>query len=502
MRKAGILLPIFSLPSKYGVGSLGKEAYEFVDFLVRTGQSVWQILPVTSTSMEDCYSPYKTNGAFSGNPDLIDIDLMIEDGYLDYDFVRNYEYFDVGTDLRYVDYYKVRNLKKILFTESFIKIDLTNNEKFIKFIEENSFWLDDFCTYMALREINGDLPYWKWQIVKSYEDLSKVDNNEIVSRFNWLCGYNKFLQFLFFDQWFKLKEYANSKKVEIFGDIPIYISQDSSDFYFNREIFLTNQDGEPSMIAGVPPDEFSPTGQCWGNPLYNWEYLKENNFDWWIKRINKSLEMYDILRIDHFRGLESYYCIDKNTEDAMNGHWEKAPGKELFESIKKLIPNANIVAEDLGMITDDVRELLEYTGFPGMKIAQFGFSSDSNNLNLPHLFYKNTVAYTGTHDNMTLAQWLENANKGELEYAHQYLRLSSYDKYTEGFIRAVIGSSSDLAIVPIQDWLDFGGWSRMNTPSTTDFNWKFRLIKGDITNDTENYISNITGLYGRYVNRW
>lgn len=503
MRKAGILLPVFSLPSKYGIGSLGKEAYNFVDFLVRTGQSVWQVLPVTSISKKECYSPYKTNGAFSGNYDLIDIDLLIEDGLIDENFINSIDIHQFESDLRYVDYDKVRALKHILLTEAFKNFDnnLSSNDDFEKFCKENKFWLDDFCIYMALKNINGETPYWEWKEYKTPIELEKSNDKDILDKYKYLVSYHMFLQYEFFKQWSNLKKYANEKGVEIFGDIPIYISQDSSDFYFHREMFLTDQNDEPSSISGVPPDEFSEDGQCWGNPLYDWKFLKKNKYDWWIKRIEKSFELYDILRIDHFRAFESFYSIDKETEDAKNGEWLKGPGKEFFDVLSKKVPNAKIVAEDLGIITDEVRDLLDYTGFPGMKVIQFGFNSDSNNLNLPHKYYRNTVSYTGTHDNKTLGEWLETTFDGQREYAMKYLRLDSYEKYTEGFIRAVVGSCSDLAVVPIQDWLDFGGWARINTPSTIDVNWKFRLIDGELTDELVRYISEITGLYGRFLER-
>lgn len=500
MRKAGILLPIFSLPSNYGIGSLGKEAYRFVDFLVRTGQSVWQILPITSTCSDDAFSPYKSNGAFSGNSDFIDIDLLIEEGLITQDFINSIDYSKYYADTRYVDYVKVRKFKDIVFKEA-IKNFNFNSKDYKIFIKENKFWLDEYSKYISLKKLNNNEPYWEWKIIKKEEDLKLSKNNKLKLKFEFLLKYNNFLQFLFFNQWKKLKKYANKNGIEIFGDIPIYISQDSSDFYYHRELFITGKDGEPTVVAGVPADDFSATGQLWGNPLYNWKYIENTKFDWWIKRIKKSLNLYDILRIDHFRGLESYYCIDKMTEDTLNGYWEKAPGKKLFDCIKKEIPNANIVAEDLGVITDEVMELLEYSGFPGMKIIQFGFNTNSDNMHLPYRFHPNTVAYTGTHDNMTLAQWLENAPEHAVNYATQYLTLNSYNKYTEGLIRAVIGSSSNLAIVPIQDWLDFGSWARINTPSTIENNWKFRILPNELSNDLENYISYITGLYGRYKNR-
>lgn len=503
MRKSGILLPIFSIPSKYGIGSLGKEAYKFIDFLVESGQTVWQVLPVTSTSGGECYSPYKTNGAFSGNYDYIDIDMLVEENLISQDFVNSVNIHEYETDPRYVDYEKARELKQIFLREAFKNfnnLDTSSKSAYNEFCIENEFWLDEYCSYMSMKNINNEKAYWEWDVVKTLKELNTICG-ELLEKYKTLFAYHKFMQYKFYEQWNKLKEYANERKVEIFGDIPIYVSQDSSDFYFHRDIFMTDQNDEPSAISGVPPDEFSSEGQCWGNPLYDWKFLKSTGYEWWLKRIEKSFELYDILRIDHFRAFESFYCIDKKTEDAKNGKWMKGPGKDFFDVLNAKIPKADIVAEDLGIITDDVRDLLDYTGYPGMKVIQFGFNSDSNNLNLPHKYYRNTVAYTGTHDNKTLVEWLETTKDGQMEYALKYLRLPSYEKYTEGFIRAVVGSCSDLAIVPIQDWLDFGGWARINTPSTIENNWKFRLLEGELTKGLVDYISEITGLYGRFLER-
>lgn len=488
-RKAGILLPVFSLPSRFGIGSLGQASYEFVDLLARTGQSVWQILPLTATAQDEGYSPYKSASAFSGNYDLIDIDQLVEKGLLDWNFINSVDQSPYHADPRYIDYGKTRALKMIFFREAFKNFNPDQDQAYKDFKKENAFWLDDFAMYMALKEANGEKPYWEWPNPKNEANPNTVD-------------FHCFLQYLFFDQWHRLKNYANDRGIEIFGDMPIYVSRDSSDFYYNRDMFLTDEKGEPNKISGVPPDEFSATGQVWGNPLYDWDYLKDNKFDWWIKRIKKSLELYDIVRIDHFRGLESFYCIDPLTKDAMNGQWVKAPGKELFDQVNLEIKDAKIIAEDLGIITDEVRELLEYTGFPGMKIVQFGFSSDASNLNLPHNYTKNSVAYTGTHDNNSLAEWLKTCSYGEFSYAEAYLRMSAYDRYTESLIRAVMMSNSDLAIIPLQDWYDFEGWSRLNTPGIDDGNWVFRMLHHEMHNrDLEGYISYITGLYGRYKNR-
>lgn len=488
-RKAGILLPVFSLPSRFGIGSLGQASYEFVDLLARTGQSVWQILPLTATAQDEGYSPYKSASAFSGNYDLIDIDQLVEKGLLDWNFINSVDQSPYHADPRYIDYGKTRALKMIFFREAFKNFNPDQDQAYKDFKKENAFWLDDFAMYMALKEANGEKPYWEWPNPKNEANPNTVD-------------FHCFLQYLFFDQWHRLKNYANDRGIEIFGDMPIYVSRDSSDFYYNRDMFLTDEKGEPNKISGVPPDEFSATGQVWGNPLYDWNYLKDHKFDWWIKRIKKSLELYDIVRIDHFRGLESFYCIDPLTKDAMNGQWVKAPGKELFDQVNLEIKDAKIIAEDLGIITDEVRELLEYTGFPGMKIVQFGFSSDASNLNLPHNYPKNSVAYTGTHDNNSLAEWLKTCSYGEFSYAEAYLRMSAYDRYTESLIRAVMMSNSDLAIIPLQDWYDFEGWSRLNTPGIDDGNWVFRMLHHEMHNrDLEGYISYITGLYGRYKNR-
>ncbi|MEG0465640.1 MAG: 4-alpha-glucanotransferase [Peptostreptococcus sp.] len=505
MRKSGILLPIFSLPSNYGVGSLGKEAYDFVDFLVKSGQSVWQVLPVTSTSKKEYYSPYKTNGAFSGNYDLIDIDMLVEEGLLSLDLINSIDMSKYQTDPRYVDYDKTRNLKQeILYKayENFISGKFYLEEEYADFCNENIFWLDEYCKYMSLRKINNDLPYWEWDKISDFDELSEDKNVDIMKDYKNLFDYHKFLQYKFYSQWLKLKAYANKNDIEIFGDIPIYISQDSSDFYFHKEMFLIDKNGEPSSVSGVPPDEFSSEGQYWGNPLYDWKYLSADRYDWWMKRIKKSFDIYDILRIDHFRAFESFYSIDKATKDAKSGEWIKGPGKDFFDILSKEVPNANIIAEDLGIITDEVRDLLDYTGYPGMKVIQFGFNSDSKNLNLPHMYYKNTVAYTGTHDNKTLVEWLETtANTAQMEYAKKYLRLETYDKYTEALIRSVLGSCSDLSIVPIQDWLDFGAWARINTPSTVGINWKFRLLQGELDEKLVEYISDTSGIYGRYIER-
>lgn len=488
-RKAGILLPVFSLPSRFGIGSLGQASYEFVDLLARTGQSVWQILPLTATAQDEVYSPYKSASAFSGNYDLIDIDQLVEKGLLDWNFINSVDQSPYHADPRYIDYGKTRALKMIFFREAFKNFNPDQDQAYKDFKKENAFWLDDFAMYMALKKANGEKPYWEWPNPKNEANPNTVD-------------FHCFLQYLFYDQWHRLKNYANERGIEIFGDMPIYVSRDSSDFYYNRDMFLTDEKGEPNKISGVPPDEFSATGQVWGNPLYDWDYLKDNKFDWWIKRIKKSLELYDIVRIDHFRGLESFYCIDPLTKDAMNGQWVKAPGKELFDQVNLEIKDAKIIAEDLGIITDEVRELLEYTGFPGMKIVQFGFSSDASNLNLPHNYPKNSVAYTGTHDNNSLAEWLKTCSYGEFSYAEAYLRMSAYDRYTESLIRAVMMSNSDLAIIPLQDWYDFEGWSRLNTPGIDDGNWVFRMLHREMHNrDLEGYISYITGLYGRYKNR-
>lgn len=457
-----MFLHITSLPSNYGIGSLGKEAFGFVDFLAESGQKIWQILPLGYLNSGALYSPYTTYSAYAGNPLLIDIDTLIDEGYLEKEDLNG---LDFGDNEKFVDFGKVENTREILFQKAFENFSMNND--FEEFLKLNSYWLKDFSAFM----------------------VNKCGNEP---------QYYQFLQYLFFKQWQTLKEYANSKGVEIFGDLPIYVSFDSADVEANSELFLLDEDKKPVLVAGVPPDVFSADGQKWGNPLYDWEKLKATNYKWWIDRIKQAFTLYDIVRIDHFRAFDEYFAIPIEDENALNGKWFDGPKEDFFDCLKREIPNANIVEEDLGIITDSVRELLDYTGFAGMKVLQFAFGSDCDNLYLPHNHTKNSIVYTGTHDNNTTKGWLDTVNRQEFSFAVEYLRLDSYEKYTDGFIRAALGSVADTAIIPLADWLDLSEDARMNTPGTIKNNWVFRITKEQFgTKDLSKKMLSLSRLYGR-----
>lgn len=479
MRKSGILLPVTSLPSKHGIGSLGRAAYEWIDFLERAGQKIWQVLPVNSTCEEQLFSPYKSPGAFSFNYDMIDLDLLKDAGLIQEDIL-----FDFGCDPRYIDYPKVRRGKLEYLKKAYRNRHLLDEKDVLDFQEKNSFWLEDFASHMSYYEIR------KSSLEGEELRPSLLGREE-------LSDFYKFTQYLFFTQWKKLKTYANRKGIQLFGDIPIYVAEDGSDLAFRKELFLTDENGELNKVAGVPPDAFSSEGQIWGNPLYDWEALKKTDYDWWIQRIGSSFELYDILRIDHFRAFDEFYAIDAKTLDARTGEWMKGPGKDFFDELKRKLPDVSIVAEDLGMITDSVRRLLEYTGYPGMRILQFAFDGNPQNPHLPHNHIRNSVVYTGTHDNKTTTQWLQTEDSSSINHAVRYLRLSSFNRYTDGFISAALSSVADTCIIPIQDYLDYGEFARINSPGTTDYNWTFRLLEGECDSELADKIAEMTRFYGR-----
>lgn len=465
MRSSGIFLHITSLPSPYGIGTLGNQALDFVDFLSESGQKIWQILPLGHISRGAFYSPYTTYSAFAGNPLLIDIDSLINEGYIEKEDLFG---LDFGNNENIVDFEKVEKTRDILFRKAYNNFkNIIDFDDFKVFIEQNLFWLDDFSKFM----------------------VNKCDNTP---------EYYMFLQYIFFKQWNLIKEYANNKGIKIFGDLPIYVSFDSADFFYNNNLFLLDDEKKLKLVAGVPPDIFTSDGQKWGNPLYNWKLLKQTKYKWWINRIKQALILYDIVRIDHFRAFEEYYAVPIDDDNAKNGKWLEGPKEDFFDVLKEQIPDACIVAEDLGIITDGVKKLLEYTGFAGMKVLQFAFGTNNSNAYLPHNHIINSVVYTGTHDNNTTKGWLDTVNRDEFNFAKAYLRLDSYEKYTDGFIRAALSSVSNTSIIPLVDWLDLGEYARMNTPGTIDNNWVFRITKGMVSSkDLVEKILYLTRLYDR-----
>lgn len=489
-RSSGIIMHIASLPGKYGIGTFGKEAYEFADFLKKSKQKYWQILPLGPTSFGD--SPYQSFSAFAGNPYFIDFDILREDGLLK---KNDYETVNFGDNEEQIDYAVIFKEKMKILRIAYSRF--TTNKDFEDFKEENKFWLDDYTLYMSVKQ-QFNLKSWH-----EWDDDIKHRTEEAVKRYRIELkdeiDFWSFTQYEFFNQWKKLKEYTNNLGVEIIGDIPIYVSEDSADVWSNPDAFdLDKETLKPIKVAGCPPDIFSEDGQLWGNPIYNWDYMDKTNYKWWIQRVEQSLKIYDWLRIDHFKGFESYYAIPYGDTTAKNGKWVKGPGIKIFDAIKAKIGEANIIAEDLGTLTKETIELRDANNFPGMKILTFAFDSDSDNPFLPHNYEKNFIAYTGTHDNDTVRGWIETtATKDQVEKAIEYLRLTKEEGYNWGIIRGVWSSIANVAIAQMQDFLNLGNEARTNLPSTLGKNWRWRAKPGVFTDKLAERIYNITKIYGR-----
>lgn len=471
-RKNGILMHITSLPSKYGIGTMGKAAHEFVDFLVESGQTYWQILPVGQTSYGD--SPYQSFSTYAGNPYMIDLDVLEEEGYL---CKEEYETVFFGDSETSIDYGVLYENRYPILRKAVGRLLVNNSETVENFCKEQ-FWIADYALFMALKDENNGQSWQVWE-----EDM-KLRKTEVLEEAKLRLAdeitFWEGLQYLFFKQWNTLKTYANKKGIQIIGDVPIYVALDSVDVWANPEKFQLNKDTlEPTEIAGCPPDGFTADGQLWGNPLFDWAYMEETDYAWWIQRVKIQCSMFDMLRIDHFRGFDEYYAIPFGAPNAKNGHWKKGPGIKLFQAIRAEIGEQNIIAEDLGFLTDSVRELLKETGYPGMKVLLFGFDTRDSGSYLPHSYIENSIAYIGTHDNETIMSWIEKGPKADVEKAFAYLRLHEGEAYNWGFMRCLWGSVSQLTIVQMQDIL--GLYERMNTPSTTGINWKWRM-KADVLN--------------------
>lgn len=494
-RGAGILMHIASLPGEYGIGTLGKEAFKFAEFLETSGLKYWQILPLGHTSYGD--SPYQCFSAFAGNPYFIDYDILREEGILREEDYKNENYGNNPEKIDYGAIFESKNKVLKRAYENFKKGNLKElAQKVEKFKEENSFWLEDYALYMALKNHFNLVSWEKWP-----DDIKKREPEAIQKYKESLkdeIEFWSFVQYLFFEQWNALKDYTNSLGIEIIGDIPIYVAEDSVDAWSAPENFKMDlKEMKPLFVAGCPPDMFSETGQLWGNPIYDWDAMKKNNYKWWISRIKESLKLYDIVRIDHFRGFESYWQIPYGELTAVNGKWVKGPGMSLFNAIKEELGEINVIAEDLGFLTDEVKEFLAETGYPGMKILEFAFGGGDSEY-LPHNYIKNCIAYTGTHDNDTFLGWFEKTgSKKEVRNAIRYLGLNEEEGYNWGFIRGIWSSVADTAIAPMQDFLNLGHEARVNLPSTLGINWQWRAKKEDINENLANKIYKFTKLYGR-----
>jgi len=490
MRSAGILMHITSLPGPWGVGTMGKSAREFADFLERAGQSFWQLLPLTPTGYGD--SPYQSASAFAGNPYLIDPELLVEEGLL----LSEEAETGWGEDAGRVDYGLLYRKKLPLLRLAWNRFD--GSADFDRFCGENGSWLADFSLYMALKEKNSGAPWYAWEPELKFREPDAIWKARQSLREE--IRFYSFVQYLFFRQWKELKDYAAAKGISVIGDIPIYVPYDSVDVWTNPELFQLDETLAPTAVAGCPPDGFSEDGQLWGNPLYRWDRMNKDGYRWWLSRLRAAGKLYDVIRIDHFRGLESYWSVPYGEKTARNGCWVKGPGMDFIQAVRKELPDTRLIAEDLGYLTPEVLKLRDESGLPGMKVLQFAFDSPEPSDYLPHLYHKNTVCYTGTHDNMTTAQWLETANAETKAYAWDYMNLSREEGPVRGVIRTAMSSVSDLCVVPMQDWLRLGGEARMNFPGTfTGRNWSWRMEAPDPGLADE--IRRMTVLYGRLVTK-
>lgn len=484
---------ISSLPGDTGIGTLGMQAYKFVDFLKASGQTYWQVLPLCPTSYGD--SPYQSFSTFAGNPYFIDFDLLLSDGLLE---KSDYSEIDWGKNEEKVDFQKLSKNRFNVLKKAYNRFSL-NNGDYIEFCEKNAFWLDDFSLYMALKNSFDGMPWNEWDADLKTRKSAAV--NKAVTELKDEIGFQKFIQFLFFGQWEKLKKYANENGIYIIGDIPIYVAADSADVWANPKNFLLDDDCNPIDVAGCPPDAFSADGQLWGNPLYDWEYMKNDGYSWWKKRIKHQYSLCDVIRIDHFRGFESYYCIPADAKSAKTGEWRKGPGIEFFREIEKDLGKMNIIAEDLGFLTPAVKKMLKQSKYPGMKVLQFAFDTDEENDYLLHNFIKNSVAYVGTHDNDTVVGYMTKTSPRKTrKRAKDYLRLTRKEGYNWGMMKAVWSSNSDTAIVTMQDILGLGNEARMNFPSTVNGNWQWRAKFDYLSDELSQKVRYYTALYKRVPN--
>ena len=503
-RRCGVLLPVASLPSRYGIGCFSKEAYEFVDFMAQAGQTYWQILPLGQTGYGD--SPYQSFSTFAGNPYFIDPQQLIDAGYIDQEFVNE---CDFGSDPRTVDYERIYRNRYVLLRRAYANspyclhpsgdwAGVTYNqerEKFEAFRTENEHWLNDYALFTAVKEYYSGEMFILWPREIRLRDPEEV--SIFRSKLEEEIRFYEFLQYLFDYQWKKLKKYANDKGILIIGDIPIYVAFDSADTWSHPELFELDEMGYPTVVAGVPPDAFSETGQLWGNPIYRWDFHKETEYDWWIRRMEQMFRLYDVVRIDHFRRFDEFWAVPYGSETAMTGKWCKGPGYDLFAAMKDRLGKKKIIAEDLGYLTKSVLQLVKRTGYPGMKVLQFAFEGDVHNAYLPHNYTSNAVVYTGTHDNDTTRGWFTSSSRKQRQFIKKYTDIHSSRTATWDLIRLAMRSVADTAIIPIQDYMDIGSEGRSNTPSTLGGNWCWRLLPGELRQDLAPKMKEMAQLYGR-----
>lgn len=489
-RHSGILLHISSLPSSCGIGTLGRAAYAFADFLCEAGQKYWQLLPLGPTSYGD--SPYQSFSTFAGNPYFIDLELLMEDGLLtEADLAAP----DWGGDPRYVDYGKIYQSRFTVLRRAFRAGYRRDREAVEAFCRENR-WVDNYALYMAVKS-HFDMKSWlEWPD----EDI-RLRRPQAVARYRRELkedvDFYIYLQYLFFRQWNDLRSYIHGKGLKIIGDLPIYVAMDSADVWAEPEFFQLGEGNVPTEVSGVPPDYFTADGQLWGNPLYDYERMKADGFGWWIRRLEGAGRLFDVIRIDHFRGLESYWAVPYGAKTARVGRWRKGPGMDLVGTLTDRFPHLEIIAEDLGYLTPEVHQLLADSGLPGMKVLEFAFDAREPSNYLPHLYEHHCVCYVGTHDNETVVQWREQTDRADLTFARKYLGLSEAEGFHWGMIRGGMASAADTFVVQMQDCLGLGAEARMNTPGTLGGNWQWRLLPGEATPSLAKKLRQYTGMYGR-----
>lgn len=494
MRKSGILLHIASLPNKYGIGSMGREAYDFVDYLKKAGQSIWQILPLSQTSYGD--SPYQSFSIYAGNPYFISLDTLAEEGllkkseYEDIEWCENPRYIDYAT--MYEQFYKVMKHAYRRFSS---QKNGNVSEEYGAFLAENK-WLHDYALFMALKDAHGGKAWSEWEKPLRLREPSALKSAE--KKYAAEMDFNIFLQFKFFQQWNKLKRYANDNGIEIIGDIPIYCALDSADVWCQPELFQLDENRVPTVVAGFPPDAFSADGQLWGNPIYDWDRMKQDNYRWWVSRIGFAKKIYDIVRIDHFIGFNSYYAIPFGSKTAHGGKWCDGPKYDLFRVIKQETGNGGIIAEDLGIITPSVRKLLKQAAYPGMKVLQFAFDPKGDSEYLPQNYKsQNCAVYTSTHDSDTAAGWYNDLDRATKRFVKEYLGIRKAAELPQAFIDIAWKSTADIAMTTIQELCGFGTEARINVPSTVGNNWRWRTLREDFTDENAEYLYRLTEITNR-----
>ncbi len=497
-RASGILMPVFSLPSRYGIGCFDQEAYHFVDFLEKAGQTYWQILPLTpSNHGASLDSPYQSYSAFAGNPYFISLDSLVEEGVLSRE---ECDAIDFGNDPKRVDYDKMYAKRLALLRKAYERSRIAENQDYQRFIREQAWWLDDYALFMACKAYFKDQEWTKWP-----EDISRhwhfaIDYYNRTLYFD--IEFHKYAQFKFFQQWYALKAYANSRHIQVIGDIPIYVAMDSADVWAHSELFQLDGDNYQTAVAGCPPDAFSADGQVWGTPLYRWEKHREDSYGWWMARLWMNFQQCDLLRIDHFRGLDEYFSIPASTMAAADGHWEKGPGMGLFRQMWQNMGFKPVIVEDLGYMTDSVRALVQETGFPNMKVLQFGFDEKdfgAANDYLPHNIPEHCIVYPGTHDNAPVNGWFGDLSKSEKTMVRNYLGAEKIpdQQMNEVVIREALKTRAETCVISLQDWLGLGNEGRINLPSTLKNNWNWRLEAGKLTAELSAHIFEMTRRYGR-----